>query len=145
MGKICFNTFCDGLGSAYSDQNKWFDFYVDVPGVWRRFMVEGVRGGVSIEADDGDIVVDYFVLTTGECEQQGPIPLLYSNPSEISSLPFHCTFNDASTGQSTDCGFIQDPHEQYDWTQHSGGTPTLETGPSAVEGFGKLFFSSLSD
>ena len=54
-------TFCDGLGSAYSDQNKWFDFYVDIPGVWRRFMVEGVRGGVSIEADDG-VCVTFVIL-----------------------------------------------------------------------------------
>lgn len=55
------------LDSVYSVMNQWNQAKMDIPGEWRRFVIEAVRGGRSEDEDLGDMAVDDFVLELSRC------------------------------------------------------------------------------
>ena len=93
---------------------------------------------MSASANSSDAKIDSFYLNAGNCDAPSITDVLYSNAASIARLPFVCIFNDVNTTLSSDCGFTQDENEHFDWTEHSQATPTLETGPTGVDGFGNF-------
>ena len=47
--------------------NGWHEMKLDIPGEWRRFVIEASRGGRTVEEDEGDISVDDFTLELSRC------------------------------------------------------------------------------
>ena len=64
---ICCYARCLCLDSRHEVYTGWSDFRYDVPFAWRRFIIEGVRGGRSREEDVGDIAIDDVILSFGKC------------------------------------------------------------------------------
>ena len=47
--------------------NEWVTQLVTLPAEWRRFVLEGIRGGASYDQDQGDIAIDDIWILVGRC------------------------------------------------------------------------------
>ena len=55
------------LDSRHEWYLGWLGVQFTVPPLWRRFVLEAVRGGESEADDEGDIAVDEIQLDYGQC------------------------------------------------------------------------------
>ena len=53
--------------SRYSAIDKWHMAKLDIPGEWRRFVIEATRGGRTIDQDQCDMAVDDVMLELNRC------------------------------------------------------------------------------
>ncbi|KAF7648840.1 hypothetical protein LDENG_00151050 [Lucifuga dentata] len=92
-----------------------------------QIIVEGIRGS-NIESD---VAIDDISIHFGSCS--GSFPGFISGPSSPPSavLPSHPICNFDCSFDSNLCNWSQMITDAFDWTWHSGSTPTLMTGPSA--------------
>ena len=88
----------------------------------------------------GDLAIDDVSISNGSCLGQTTEPPTYpTNVSLPTSSPAvaSCDFD-----YSLCFGWQQSYSNVFNWTRHSGSTPSIDTGPSAdhTTGYGKLFF-----
>ncbi|CAJ1072158.1 zonadhesin-like [Xyrichtys novacula] len=116
------------LWSKMNNQGpEWHPEYVDIkePGPFR-IIVEGIRGST----DQSDVAIDDISIHLGSCS--GSFPGLVKPSSTAKDLlPSHPVCGLDCSFDSNLCSWSQMVTDAFDWTWHSGSTPTLSTGPSA--------------
>ncbi|XP_074544748.1 zonadhesin [Halichoeres trimaculatus] len=115
------------LWSKVNNQGpEWFPGNIDIKesGPFK-IIIEGIRGA----NEHSDIAIDDISIHFGSC----PGNLAYQGPSSATTdtLPSHpvCRFD--CTFDSNLCAWSQMVTDAFDWTWHSGSTPTMMTGPSS--------------
>ncbi|XP_041848416.1 uncharacterized protein LOC121644508 [Melanotaenia boesemani] len=109
---------------------KWHHGNVDL-GVSSPFqiIIEGIRGSTA----QSDVAIDDISIDFGSCSD-GSLHLIYGTVlpyTAVEVLPSHPICNLDCSFDGSLCSWNQMVTDAFDWTWHTGSTPTNMTGPSA--------------
>ncbi|XP_073714477.1 MAM and LDL-receptor class A domain-containing protein 1-like [Misgurnus anguillicaudatus] len=126
---------------ANNQGNHWLQGSVEIkPQEPFQIIVEGIRGSDP----RSDVAIDDLVIFYGGCddtsiEDQDSTTLVppLSTSNSINPHPV-CSLNCDFDGDI--CAWSQMPTDAFDWTRHTGSTPSLMTGPSSDHTTGSGFY-----
>nr|XP_055049654.1 MAM and LDL-receptor class A domain-containing protein 1-like isoform X2 [Misgurnus anguillicaudatus] len=137
--------------------NMWYRALVDLTPTGKfQVIFEGRRGSTSLS----DVSIDDVSLHKGTCDDltdplpPGPIPTTTrptpttTRPTEITTAPITTTTSGGGSAvcnlncdfDGDICAWSQMPTDAFDWTRHTGSTPSLMTGPSSDHTTGSGFY-----
>lgn len=64
---MIFFRFLSSLDRRNRETDEWIVATVELPTFATLFVIEGIRGGLTITRDQGDIAVDTFFVNSGDC------------------------------------------------------------------------------
>uniref|UniRef100_A0A3Q3GAV2 Zonadhesin-like n=1 Tax=Labrus bergylta TaxID=56723 RepID=A0A3Q3GAV2_9LABR len=111
------------LWSRMNNQGpEWHPVNVDieVSGPFQ-ILVEAIRGS----NDQSDVAIDDISIHFGSCKDLNDVVTNPPVPEGNTTAPLHCNF------EQDVCQWKQLLTDVFDWTRHSGATPTMMTGPSS--------------